>query len=255
MTEAQENARHLRGRVAVVTGGAHGIGLAICHRLAAEQAHLLIADIDPKIGGTVDELAQGYAVECEGYEGDLSTKACAEEMIQKAISRWGHVDIVINNAGGGVIRPFLQHTPQTLKTTIDRNLWTTIWSCWAVLPHMVERNYGRVINIGADSVRTGLFDHAAYNAAKGGVHAMTTGLAREFARYNITINTVAPSAVDTPGLQNFNPKEIDRFISVIPKGRPAKMEEVADLVCFLSLEKTAFITGQVISINGGSAML
>ena len=102
-------------------------------------------------------------------------------MVEKTIKKWDRIDILVNNAGGGVIRPFLEHTPETLKTTIDRNLWTCLWSCYKILPYMVEQKYGRIINIGADSVRNGLWDHAAYNAAKGGVHALTTGLAREFA--------------------------------------------------------------------------
>jgi 2,3-dihydroxy-2,3-dihydro-p-cumate dehydrogenase len=106
-------------------------------------------------------------------------------MVDLAITRLGRIDILVNNAGGGIIKPFLEHTPDTLKQTVDRNLWTAIWCCHTVLPRMVRHNYGRIINIGADSVRNGLFDHAAYNAAKGGVHAMTTGLAREFASYDI----------------------------------------------------------------------
>lgn len=101
------------------------------------------------------------------------------------------------NASGGVILPFLSHTPETLRTTIDRNLWTAIWCCWHALPHMKAAGYGRIINIGADSVRNGLVDHAGYNAAKGGVHAMTTGLAREFASDGITVNPVAPCVVET----------------------------------------------------------
>ncbi|WP_251033813.1 SDR family NAD(P)-dependent oxidoreductase [Bacillus sp. ISL-75] len=103
-------------------------------------------------------------------------------MVEKAIHKWDKIDILVNNSGGGVILPFLEQTPETLKTTIDRNLWTMLWSCYRVLPHMVKQNYGRIINIGADSVRNGLWDHAAYNAAKGGVYAIVSGLGREFAK-------------------------------------------------------------------------
>ena len=99
-----------------------------------------------------------------------------------------------------MIRPTLEHTEETLRATVDNNLWTTIYCMRAVLPHMVSRGHGRIINIGADSVRTGLVDHAMYNAAKGGVHAMVTGLAREFAGAGITANTVAPCYVRTPEL-------------------------------------------------------
>ena len=92
-----------------------------------------------------------------------------------ALDALGHIDVLVNNAGGGVIKPTLEHTEESLQATVDNNLWTTIRCVRAVLPHMLSRRHGRIINIGADSVRTGLMDHAMYNAAKGGVHAMVTG--------------------------------------------------------------------------------
>jgi 2,3-dihydroxy-2,3-dihydro-p-cumate dehydrogenase len=123
---------------------------------------------------------------------------------------------------------------------------------------MRAAGYGRIVNIGADSVRNGLWDHAAYNAAKGGVHALTTGLAREYARDGITINTVAPCAVNTPQMVEITQKApalAAKFVSVIPLGRPAEMEEVASMVSYLSSAEASFVTGQVISVNGGSTML
>jgi 2,3-dihydroxy-2,3-dihydro-p-cumate dehydrogenase len=123
---------------------------------------------------------------------------------------------------------------------------------------MVEQKYGRIINIGADSVRNGLWEHAAYNAAKGGMHALTTGLAREFAQYDITVNTVAPPAVESGALDVYRQKEPEmakKMIDIIPKGRGAYEKEVADAVWYLATEEASFITGQVISVNGGSTML
>jgi 2,3-dihydroxy-2,3-dihydro-p-cumate dehydrogenase len=141
---------------------------------------------------------------------------------------------------------------------VGRNLWTAVWGCHKVLPHMVARRYGRIVNIGADSVRTGLYNHAGYNAAKGGVHGLTTGLAREFAEHDITVNTVAPSAVETPklaSLRESKPEVVRKYLGVIPKGRGATLEEVAGLVSYLASAEAGFVTGQVVSINGGSAML
>jgi 2,3-dihydroxy-2,3-dihydro-p-cumate dehydrogenase len=123
---------------------------------------------------------------------------------------------------------------------------------------MLKAGQGRIINIGADSVRNGLVDHAAYNAAKGGVHGLTTGLAREFAKQGITVNTVAPCAVQTEQLEEIrrvNPELIEKVLDVIPMGRAAREEEIASLVTYLASDAAAFITGQVISINGGTTML
>ncbi len=182
----------------------------------------------------------------------------AERTIAAASTHFGGLDILVNNAGGGVLRPFLDHTPDTLKTTIDRNLWTCIWCCWYALPVMKARGYGRIVNLGADSVRNGLVDHAAYNAAKGGMHGMTTGLAREFALSGITVNTVAPCVVSTPQLEEVrrsNPELVRQVIAVVPMGRAGEMHEIASMVAYLAGEEAGFVTGQVISVNGGTTML
>lgn len=133
-----------------------------------------------------------------------------------------------------------------------------MWCSRVFLPDMLARQYGRIINIGADSVRNGLPDHAAYNAAKGGMHGLTTGLAREFARQGVTVNTVAPCAVNTEvwvRIKNANPELAQRFLDVIPMGRVGEIEEVASMVGYLAQPEAAFVTGQVISVNGGSTML
>ncbi|MEA3132335.1 MAG: 2,3-dihydroxy-2,3-dihydro-p-cumate dehydrogenase [Gammaproteobacteria bacterium] len=200
----------------------------------------------------------GAAERTLGLGGDLAMEINAKRLVEKTVEHFGHVDILVNNAGGGIIRPFLAHTAESLQETINRNLWTAIWCCRHALPHMKAAGYGRIINIGADSVRNGLVDHAAYNAAKGGVHGMTTGLAREFARDGITVNTVAPCAVQTQQLEDIrahNPALINQVLAVIPMGRAASEEEVASMVAYLAGEDAAFITGQIISVNGGATML
>jgi 2,3-dihydroxy-2,3-dihydro-p-cumate dehydrogenase len=253
----------LGGRGAVVTGGATGIGLGITRRLLADGARVLIAAL------TEDELKQGDGELREaGYEpvsftGDLSVPGTAEALVWAAVGALGQVDILVNNAGGGVVRPTLEHTEETLQATINNNLWTTIRCTLAVLPPMVEQGYGRIINIGAESVRNGLVDHAIYNAAKGGVHGLTSGLAREFADSGITVNTVAPSYVETPGLgralaSGTIPARLryvtEEATALIPVGRPGSVDDVAATVAFLARDDAGFVTGQVLSVNGGSSM-
>jgi 2,3-dihydroxy-2,3-dihydro-p-cumate dehydrogenase len=255
----QSNNRSSQGKVAIVTGSSQGIGKAVALTLSKEGVKVLITGTqEEKTKKAVEEIAKQTGSDIDYFVGDLSKEENVVAMTEQAIKRWDKIDILVNNAGGGVILPFLEQNAETLKTTIDRNLWTCVWSCHKVLPYMIQQNHGRIINIGADSVRNGLWDHAAYNAAKGGVHALTTGLAREFAQYDITINTIAPPAVESEPLENIRKKDpelAEKYIGIIPKGRGAYEDEIADSVWYLATDKARFITGQVISVNGGSTML
>ena len=251
--------RRFAGQVVVVTGAARGIGLGLAEAFAGEGATLVLADLDAQAVATAAAaLAQRHAVACLGVGGDLSKEADAHALAERAQAAFGPVSVLVNNAGGGVILPFLSHSAETLRATLDRNLWTVLWCTRALLPGMLAQRYGRIVNIGADSVRNGLPDHAAYNAAKGGVHGLTTGLAREFATAGITVNTVAPCAVNSEQLAAFvrdQPAKAARFLDVIPMGRAAEVAEVASMVLYLASREAAFVTGQVISVNGGSTML
>ncbi|MDO8363954.1 MAG: SDR family oxidoreductase [Actinomycetota bacterium] len=240
--------------VAIVTGAGSGIGAAISRRLAADGYHMVLSDLDDSRLAPVAASIPGSVV----HLGDLSRAGTGDALVAVAVQAWGRLDVLVNNAGGGVILPTLQHTEETLQATIDRNLWTTIRCTLAAIPVMQAAGYGRVVNIGADSVKSGVPAHAMYNAAKGGVHAMVGGLAREFARDGITFNVVAPCMVLTDEVQvmwDEKPAFMQPFLDVIPVGRPAKMEEVASAVAYLASAEAAFITGQVIGVNGGSNFL
>ena len=249
-----------QGQVAIVTGagkGTGGLGRAIAMRLAAGGAKVMVSDVDAKVAESAAEIAAETGAATLAFAGSLAVEDNVRRMVAQAMQAWGRIDILVINAGGGIIRPFLEHDAASFTETLERNLWTALWCCHKVLPHMIAQNYGRIVNIGADSLRTGIPNHAGYNAAKGGVIGMSAALARDFAAHDITVNTVSPCLINTvrfQGLKQTDPVLAGRFEAVIPKGRGVEIAEVVDAVCFLAKRETAFITGQEISINGGSAM-
>lgn len=247
------------GRAAVVTGAGGAIGAEIAARLGSEGAELALADLDETtLAATAHRLAGALGREPLTVAGDLSDAAVAERVIGGCRDRFGRIDVLVNNAGGGIILPTLEQTEETLQATLARNLWSTMRCTLSALPLMRAAGYGRVVFIGADSVRNGLENHAVYNAAKGGVHAFARGLAREFGRDGMTFNTVAPCATATPELAQImerDPSLGEAFTRVIPIGRPAALDEVASAVAFLASEEARFITGQVLGVNGGSTMM
>ena len=254
----------LAGRTALVTGGATGIGRAIAERFARESAQVAVTGLDAETcEATARAIADDTGAETLALAGDLSREGEAERARDAVLARFGKLDVLVNNAGGGVILPSLEHTEATLQRTIDNNLWTALRCTLACIRPMLEHGYGRVVNVGAESVRNGLDAHAIYNAAKGGVHAMVSGFAREFATQGITFNVVAPSYVAMPpppgGDARKGPSSKlayvrERAVGYIPMGRAATPADVAAAVLFLASEEAGFITGQVLSVNGGSSM-
>lgn len=255
--------RYAAGRTAIITGAGVGIGKAIAARLGEQGVRLVLADIQA-------DLVEKVAVELTGPDqpaplvvtGDLSRRENAATLVRTCQDAYGRVDILVNNAGGGVILPTLRHTEETLRATLDRNLWTTIYCSLEALPLMRQQGYGRIVNMGAESVRNGLHWHAIYNAAKGGVHGLTTGWAREFVKDGITVNAVAPAATRTEAYLAFEESGdpthaamLEQMLAMIPAGRAGTVEEIASMVAYLASDESGFVTGQVVSVNGGSSML
>jgi 2,3-dihydroxy-2,3-dihydro-p-cumate dehydrogenase len=249
------------GRAVIVTGAGTGIGRVTAERVASEGGDVLVCGLDAASCTEVAAaIAATYPVRTAALGADLAEPGAAERVRALAMERFGKIDVLINNAGGGVIMASLEHTEETLQRTIANNLWTTLRCTLAMIPPMRENGYGRVVNVGAESVRNGLDGHAVYNAAKGGVHAMMSGFAREFARDGLTFNTVAPAwvLIDQADARKGPPEELStvrrRALDLIPMGRPGTAGDVAAAVLFLASEEAGFITGQVLSVNGGSSM-
>lgn len=260
----------LLGKVAVVTGAGQGIGHAVARRLAAEGAWVMAADRGLEgAERTASELRE-HGVEARTFVGDMTDPAQAEALVAVTLEWQGRVDVLVNAIGGATrFKPLWEWTSDEIRAEMDRSLLPTLWCTLAVLGPMRAAGRGRIVNVGAESVRNGLWDRAPYNVAKGGVHALTTSVAREVAELGITCNCVAPggtnSAADrlvpryAPSADPEEPARRERLrqrvLTTIPMGRRAEIEEQAAAIAFLASDDSSFITGQVLSVNGGSSMV
>ncbi|MDQ7801722.1 MAG: SDR family NAD(P)-dependent oxidoreductase [Armatimonadota bacterium] len=246
-------------RVALVTGGASGIGRATCLALAARGARVAVADINAQGAEQVAEEIRRQDREALAVGMDVTNRAHVAQAVQQVLDRWGRVDVLINAAGWDRIVPFLESTEDLWDRVININFRGVLNTCHVVLPHMVQRGGGVVVNISSDAGRVGSSGETVYSGAKGAVIAFSKALAREVARHNIRVNVVAPGITDTPLLQQIiqagNEKLIDAIVRSTPLRRMARPEEVAEAVVFLASDRASFITGQTLSVSGGLTMV
>jgi 2-hydroxycyclohexanecarboxyl-CoA dehydrogenase len=242
----------LEGRKALVTGGASGIGAAVAARLAAEGAEVWVGDVD--VPG-----AERVAGEVAGHALDLDVTEMAS--VRDAVEATGTLDILVNNAGTDQFGFFTYTTPEQWQLVLGINLGGVMNCTHAALPGMQEAKYGRIVNISSEAGRVGSKGSAAYSAAKAGVIGFTKAIARENARYAITVNAIAPGPIETPllmGAKEFGEigeKVIETMKSATQLGRLGQPEEVAAAVAFLASDDATYVTGETLGVSGGLGMV
>jgi len=245
----------LDDKVAVVTGAASGIGLATAETLAAAGAHVALADIAEEAGRAAAERIRAAQNVAEFIPLDVTDGASISAFKDKVLAWRPQVDIIANIAGWGRIQPFVENTPEFWRKIVDLNLMGPIAVTRAFLDGMMERKSGKVIIVASDAGRVGSLGETVYAAAKGGAIAFAKSLAREMARFDINVNSICPGPTDTPLFANVPEKHREAFIRATPMRRLGKPQEVADAVLFFASDRSSFITGQVLSVNGGLAIV
>ncbi|MCE5282915.1 MAG: SDR family oxidoreductase [Deltaproteobacteria bacterium] len=249
----------LEGKVAVVTGGARGIGKGICEVLAEQGAQVAILDILEQDGKQTAVELSAKNGKSSFYKCNVCSKAEVDACVAQIIKDFGKIDILVNDAGFDKIELFLKLDPSWWDKIIDLNYKHFIYTNHAILPHMVERKSGRIINIGSDAGRGGSTGEADYSGAKGAVIAFTKTIAREFARFQITSNCVCPGPTVTPMTIAQKDEEFANKINkavegAIPLRRLGQPRDIANAVAFFASEEAGYITGQVLSVSGGLTM-
>lgn len=251
----------LEGRAALVAGGGRGIGRAVALALAREGAQVAIADILKDNAEAVRDEIQQMGQKALALRVDLTKRAEVENSVQEAISRFGSLDILVNSAGWDRLEPFIESNEETWEKILAVNFKSVLHTTKAVLPHMISRGRGKIINIGSDAGRVGSTWEAVYAGAKGAVIAFSKTIAREVARHKINVNVVCPGLTDTPLLEAIQSRsaETRRLIEAITKATPfrrvAQPEEIAEAVLFFASPGADFITGQTLSVSGGLTMV
>jgi 2-hydroxycyclohexanecarboxyl-CoA dehydrogenase len=248
----------LDGRTALVTGAAGGIGTAISRHLAAAGANVAVCDLNHQAArGVADQLAGAGKGTTKAYGIDVSDSASVAAAVSAAEADLGPIDIVVNNAGIDIIERFVDSVEDTWRKIVSVNYLGTVTVTRAVLDGMIERRYGRIINIGSDAGRVGSSGEVVYSGTKGAVIAFAKALARETATKGVTVNTVCPGPTDTPLLKQVADAGQARFEALskaVPMKRIGTPDDIAPAVVFFASDGAAYITGQTLSVSGGLTM-
>lgn len=241
----------LAGKTAIITGAASGIGLATARRLAVAGADVAIWDLNEQGAQTAAQALAGEGHRAIASRVDVSRRGEVEAAVRQVRDRFGPVGILVNNAGMSAFTPFMEISEELWDRVMTVNLKSLLICTQAVLPDMLGKGWGRIINVSSSSAQSGAARMVHYAASKGGVIGFTKALAQELAPTGITVNNVPPGFVDTPMLRAELKDRVDQIAAASPMKRPGRPEDMAAAIAFLASEEAGYITGHTLSVNGG----
>jgi NAD(P)-dependent dehydrogenase (short-subunit alcohol dehydrogenase family) len=241
-------------QVAIVTGAATGIGHAIASRLGGDGARILIVDLDRGEAERAAEELAASGIDVRIQVGDVADPDVAASSVSQALETWGRIDVLVNNAGvGGNVAPIWELPVEEMDRVYRSNLRGVFLFCHEVIPHMMERDYGRIVNIASIAGKEGNPRMAPYSATKAAVIGLTKSVGKELADTGIRVNCITPAVIQTRILDQLTPAQVDYMLERIPMGRTGEVSEVAALVAWLASKECSFSTGAVFDISGGRA--